>query len=72
MPRVRTSGRTIGLGPSSYSSPNGATSTTYSTGPGAYVGASSTPEGRALLVLVLVELIVTGWLRAIFKSVHGG
>jgi hypothetical protein len=61
--------RTVGLGPSSYQqgAPSG------SSGPLSFASSGGgTPEGRALVILVIVELLVTGWLRVIFKGVHGG
>lgn len=67
--------RSVGLGPSSYGgqyqAPTGAGATSAYAGQ-TFVSAAGTPEGKALIVLVIVELIVTGWLRAIFKGVHGG
>ena len=67
--------RTVGLGPSSYqggyqqtgSMPNGVGSVV-----GVATGHGGTPEGRALILLVLVELLLTGWLRVVFRRSHGG
>lgn len=67
--------RTVGLGPTSMANGYQQTGTPAGVGTSAAsfaTGSGGTPEGRALLVLVVVELLLTGWLRVIFKGTHGG
>jgi hypothetical protein len=69
--------RTVGLGPTSYQGGYQATGAPMGVGAqGGLVGAAAraggTPEGHALIVLVILELAFTGLLRQTFRRQHGG
>lgn len=70
--------RTVGLGPTSYQGGYQATGAPMGVGAqsGGLVGAAAraggTPEGHALLLLVVLELVFTGLLRQTFRRQHGG